>query len=249
VPDPLGGLPAPTPPTTAIPSASYSCISVCGTLPAGTYGNVSLSSNGSLTIPPGNYSNISVIGGATLTLETGNYFITGPFSVGGTGGASVQEAGGVMLYFTCSSGSPPTIAACAAGGQTGGSLSLAGTGDMTLAPQTTGIYAGLTVFYDRNNDSGMSLSVTPGLDFSGTVYAKDSSLALNGTGGTLGSMIIVNSATVSGTGSININYDASQNIAPPGFLTIFDAQPTTTDILTADPVLVPTALRAMTVQV
>jgi hypothetical protein len=70
--------------------------------------------------------------------------------------------------------------------------------------------------YDRNDDAGMSASGTPGLTFSGTVYAKDAALALNGTGGTISSMIIVNSAAVSGTGSITVNYDASQNIAPPG---------------------------------
>jgi hypothetical protein len=214
VPDPLGGLPDPTPPTTTIPSATYSCTSACGTLPAGTYGNISLGGGGSLTIPPGNYSGISVIGSSTLTLESGNYFFTGPFTVGGTGGASVQQAGGALLYFTCSSGS--TIVACASGGQSGGSLSLSGTGDMDLAPQTTGAYAGLTVFYDRNNNAGMTLSGTPGLQFSGTVYAKDSALALNGNGGTISSLIIVNSASVSGTGGIGVNYDASQNAAPPG---------------------------------
>jgi hypothetical protein len=214
VPDPLGNLPAPTPATTTIPSASYSCTSACGTLPAGTYGNISLGGNGSLTIPPGNYSGISVIGSATLTLESGSYFITGPFSVGGTGGASIQEDGGVLLYFTCSSGGQ--IVACAGGGQSGGSISLTGTGDMNLAPQTTGPYAGLTVFYDRNDNAGITLSGTPGLQFSGTVYAKDSTLALNGTGATLASYIIVNSATISGSGSIGVNYDASQNIAPPG---------------------------------
>ena len=217
VPDPLGSLPVPTPTSgTTIPSASYSCNSACGVLPAGMYGNISLGGNGSLTLPAGNYNNISVIGGSTLTLESGTYFITGAFSVGGTGGASVQEAGGVLLYFPCSSGSPSQIVACAAGGQAGGSLSLSGTGELTLAPQTTGTYAGLTVFYDRNNDSGMTLSGTPGVSFTGTVYAKSSDLALNGTGSGLSSMIIVNSAVISGNGTITVNYDASQNIAPPG---------------------------------
>jgi hypothetical protein len=214
VPDPLGSLPVPTPATTAIPTGTFSCTSACGTLPANTYGNISLGGGGDLTIPPGNYSSISVVGSSTLTLESGNYFFTGPFTVGGTGGASVTQDGGVMMYFTCSSGG--VITACASGGSPGGSLSLSGTGNMNLDPQTTGPYAGLTVFYDRNNNSGMTLSGTPGFDFSGTIYAKDASLALNGNGGTLGSMIIVNSATVSGSGSIGINYDASQNIRPPG---------------------------------
>ncbi len=215
VPDPLGGLPVPTPTSgTTIPSASYSCNSVCGVLPSGMYGNISLGGGGTLTLPSGNYNNISVIGNSVLTLESGTYFITGAFTVGGTGGASVQEAGGVLLYFQCSSGGQ--LAACAGGGQAGGSLSLSGTGNLTLAPQTTGPYAGLTVFYDRNDNSPMTLSGTPGVLFSGTVYAKSSDLALNGNGPALASYIIVNSATISGTGSIGVHYDASQNIAPPG---------------------------------
>jgi Flp pilus assembly protein TadG len=214
VPDPLGDLPAPTPSTATIPAGSFSCTSACGTLPSGTYGSVSLGGGGSLILPPGNYSSISVIGSSTLTLETGNYFITGSFSVGGTGGASVDESGGVMLYFTCGSGNQ--IVACASGGQAGGSLSLAGTGSLTLSPQTTGPYANLTVFYDRNNNAPINLSGTPGLSFTGTVYAKDSALSLNGTGTTLSSMFIVNSATISGNGTIGVNYNSTQNAAPPG---------------------------------
>jgi hypothetical protein len=147
-------------------------------------------------------------------METGTYFITGPFTVGGTGGASITQSAGVMMYFTCSSGGQVT--ACASPGQSGGSLSLGGTGSITLAPQTTGPYANMTIFYDRNNNAPLSLSGTPGLSIQGTIYAKDSALNMNGTGTTLGSLIIVNSATISGTGTLGVNYDASQNFRPPG---------------------------------
>jgi Flp pilus assembly protein TadG len=214
VPDPLGNLVAPTPASSTIPSQAYSSNANGGILPSGTYGSVSIGGSGSVTIPPGSYSNINVTGSATLTLESGTYFITGAFTVGGTGSASVIEDGGVLLYFTCSSGSQ--IAACASGGQSGGSLGLSGTGNMALAPMTTGPYANLTVFYDRNDNAAMTLSGTPGLSFSGTVYAKSSALALNGTGSTLSSLIIVRSATISGNGSIGVSYDASENAAVPG---------------------------------
>jgi hypothetical protein len=183
-------------------------------MPSGTYGSVSLTGGATLSIPPGNYNSISVGGNAVLTLEPGTYFVNGAFTVGGTGGASVQESAGVLLYFTC--GTSTQISACASGGAAGGSLSLGGTGALTLAPQTTGPYANLTVFYDRNNDAPISLSGTPGMELSGTIYAKDAALTLNGTGSTIESMIIVDSATISGNGSIGVNYDASQNAAPPG---------------------------------
>jgi Flp pilus assembly protein TadG len=195
VPDPLGYLMPPTPVTTTIGP------------------NISLN-GGNEIIPPGNYNNIAVGGNGTLTLESGTYFITGAFTVGGTGGASVQQAGGVLLYFTCSSGGQ--IVACASGGQAGGSLSLGGTGSMNFSPMTTGPYANLTVFQDRNDNAGMSLSGTPGLSLNGTLYAKDAALALNGTGGTIDSLIVVNSASISGHGSVTVNYDASQNVTLPG---------------------------------
>jgi hypothetical protein len=214
VPDPLGALAAPTPTPATIPSLAFSSTSANGLLPSGTYGSISIGGNGSVTIPPGNYSSINVTGSATLTLESGNYFIDGPFWVGGTGSASVIENGGVLLYFTC--GSATQIGACASGGQSGGNLGLSGTGNMTLSPQTSGPYANLTVFYDRNDNAALTLSGTPGLSFAGTVYAKDSALSLNGTGATLSSLIVVHSATISGNGTIGVNYDASDNAAVPG---------------------------------
>jgi len=222
IPYPLGGLAPPTPPNATIFPGTFSCNSVCGTLPTDPAtgepidGNISMAGNSSLTLPPGNYNNIGLTGGSVLTLLPGIYFIAGSFSVGGTGGASVNESAtpGVMLYFTCSASGQ--ITACVSPGQTGGSLSLGGTGSMTLSPMPTGPYAGLTVFADRNNNAPMSLSGTPGLSFTGTIYAKDAALSINGTGGTIGSMIIVSSATISGTGTINVNYDAGANIRPPG---------------------------------
>jgi hypothetical protein len=215
-PDPLGGLAPPTPsPNSTIPSATYSCNSVCPPLPSGMYGSVSLGGSGSLTIPPGNYNNITVTGSSLLTLEQGTYFINGSFSVGGTGGASVQEATGVLLYFTC--GTSTQITPCASGGAAGGSLNLSGTGSISIDPMGgTGPYADVTVFYDRNNNSPLALNGTPGLAIQGTIYAKDSALTLSGNGDTLSSLIIVNSATINGNGPISVNYDASQNASPPG---------------------------------
>ena len=217
VQDPLAYLTEPTPSPTAIPSLTYTNTGTNGgVLPSAIYGNISLSGGANLTIPPGNYNNISVGGNATLTLETGSYFITGAFTVGGTGGTVDQSGTGVLLYFTCSNSAGTQVDACANGGQSGGSLALSGTGSVNLYPQTTGQYANVTVFYDRNNNAPMSISGTPGMLLQGTIYAKDSALSLNGTGDTLESMIIVNSASISGNGSIAVNYNASQNASLQG---------------------------------
>lgn len=219
--DPLGDLVAPTPASNTIPSA-------CGTINNGdvllgsTCGSISIGGNSDVTISPGNYNSISVGGSATLTLTPGTYFITGSFSVFGStttdvAPPTVDESAGVLLYFTCSSNSGTQIAACPSGGQLGeGSLSMTGKASLNLVPQTTGPYAGLTVFYDRNDNAPLSLVGTSSLSLSGTLYAKSSALSLNGNGSTLSSLIIVNSATISGNDAIGVNYDSSDNATVSG---------------------------------
>jgi hypothetical protein len=54
------------------------------------------------------------------------------------------------------------------------------------------------------------------MELSGTIYTKDAPLFMNGTGSTIESLIIVNSATINGNGNLGVNYDASANAAPPG---------------------------------
>lgn len=188
VPDPLAFLAPPTPATTTI-------------LPAVSSG----------TVAPGNYAGISASSNGTTTLESGTYFLTGPLA--SSGGGTITTSGPVLIYFTCSSGNQ--LAACTSPGQAGGSINEGGNSTISLDPMTTGPYAGLTIFFDRNDDSGISLAGTPAL--TGTIYAKDSALTLSGTPGTLSSLIVVSSASINGTASVTVNYDKSQNIAlPPG---------------------------------
>jgi hypothetical protein len=44
----------------------------------------------------------------------------------------------------------------------------------------------------------------------------DSACGSRPDGSTLAAMIVVNSATVTGSGSIGVNYNVSQNVTPPG---------------------------------
>ena len=217
-PDPLGGLATPSVAGTPIPTGAYSCTgSTCPSIPTpNPYGSISVTGSGGVTIPPGTYSRISLTGNGNITFEPGSYVMTGPFSV--TGNGTIGDAGGsssgVFLYFTCSSGS--VVQACASAGQGGGSISLTGNGAVDLSPESSGTYAGLTMFYDRNNTSPTDITGNGGLELSGTVYAKSSTLNTTGNGGEISSMIIVRAANVTGNASIAIDYNASTNISLPG---------------------------------
>jgi len=207
IPDPLSSIPAPTPINPAIPTTSTTCSS--GSASA-SGGSVSMSGTCNVTLSPGNYSTISMSGSGTLTFQAGQYFITGSISGSGTGSIS---GSGVMLYFTCSSSSKVT--ACGTG-YTGGNLALSGSMPVNLSPATSGTYAGLTIFYDRNNAAGLAISGSQNMAFTGTIYAKSSSLAVSGSSATFASMIVIGGYAVSGTETVSVSYSKSQNVQLAG---------------------------------
>ena len=221
VSDPLAYL-SPPPSGTTVQAATYTCSgSSCSPnpIPAGTYSDISVTGGASVTIPPGTYNSISV-GQGGLVLESGIYVITGQFSVPNTSSVTEIANGGstgVLLYFTCSSSSGGTTqtAACSSG-ETGGSLSLTGSPTVDLSPMTSGPYAGVTVFYDRNNSSATQITGGGGIQLSGTFYAKSSALTMNGSGGAISSMVVVGSVTISGGGSLAVDYSSSENAQLPG---------------------------------
>jgi hypothetical protein len=114
--------------TAPVPSVAGSAVSY--TAPAG-----------SPSIAPGVYSQITVGTGANLTLGAGVYVLTGPVNM--SGGSIIGS--GVMIYLACSA----YPIACASGGS-GARFNITG-GTLTLSPPTSGTYAGMTVFADRNN--------------------------------------------------------------------------------------------------
>lgn len=215
VPDPLAALAAPSVAGSSIPAASYSCTgSTCPSISGpNIYGSISVTGSGSVTIPPGYYRSITVSGSGGITLEPGTYVLIGQFSVTGSGSVS-EMSGGVFFYFTC--GASNVVGTCSSGGQSGGSLSLTGSGSVKLSPTSSGTYAGLTIFYDRNNTAGVTITGSGGLQLSGTVYAKSSALTLTGSGGSISSMMIAKSTSITGSGSVSVNYNSSTNVPISG---------------------------------
>jgi Flp pilus assembly protein TadG len=196
VTDPLAQVP---PPVVAGTSQSYSLV---GSSPA--------------TIGPGLYSSIGVVGGGTLTLSPGIYVITSSLSLTGPG---TIAGTGVLLYFACSSYPTPCTS-----GQSGGTASLTGSGSYQLAAPTASTcasipatcpYTGLLLFYDRNNAAQMSITGSGSNSSTGTIYAKSSTLSVVGSGGTVNSLIVVDKVAITGSGTVGLSFQSSQNYQNP----------------------------------
>ncbi|MHB8670334.1 MAG: pilus assembly protein TadG-related protein [Acidimicrobiales bacterium] len=169
--------------------------------------DVTLVGNSSATLGPGIYRTISFGGNANLTLSPGTYIITGGLS---SSGNATITAHGVTLYFACTAYPTP----CAPG-EIGASLNLVGNGRIDVSPPTTGPFAGLSVFFDRNNSSvANTFTGNAGLTFSGTVYMASARLTMVGNASmTVNSILVVSAVAFTGNASITINYDPRSNFA------------------------------------
>jgi len=146
-PAPISGSAVADPHPTA-PAPSVAGSAVAYTAPAG-----------SATISPGVYSQITVATGSALTLAAGVYVITGPVNLS----RGSITGSGVMIYLACS-GYP----AICPPSTSGAALNFTG-GTFNLSPPTSGTYAGMTVFADRNNSAPIALASTT-LTVTGTWY-------------------------------------------------------------------------------
>jgi len=154
-------------------------------------GGVSLSGNQTKTISPGYYPNgISVSGNGQLTMSPGIY------NIGGSGlsvtGNATMTANGVMLYLSGSAG-----------------INLTGNGAVVLTPPTTATsstYAGISVFQNENNEASDTISGNSNLQLDGVIYLPSATVTLSGNGGTFGAQIVADQVTVSGNGTVNINF-------------------------------------------
>lgn len=193
VPDPLANVPAPA---TSGPN----------------YGAITLNGNGSMTIQPGIYSQIIVNGNGTLNLQPGTYVITGSLILNGN---PTIIGTGVTVYFTCSGYTSTATQPC--NGSPGAGLTLNGNPTYQLTAPTSGVYQGLTVFYDRTNTAGLTLNGNPSDNFTGTIYAKSAAATLNGNPAVnqINSLIVVDTVTLNGNGQLNIVYNQSQNYSTP----------------------------------
>ena len=184
--DPLRYLPAPD--TSGLAVQSTSKLTVGG--------------NTSRTLDPGIYvGGISVSGNGSVVLNPGTYYLQGGgFIFSGTGGVS---GSGVTLYNAPSTNSDV--------------ISLSGNGSLNLSPPTTGTYQGIAIFQDRTSSAPITLSGNGSANLTGTVYAAHAQLNVSGNGSSnvLGSQYITYDMTLSGNGSVSINWTSAASAACP----------------------------------
>jgi 6-phosphogluconolactonase (cycloisomerase 2 family) len=192
VPDPLAGLAAPAASGMPVP--------------------INLSAQQSLKIYPGVYSQIQVSAGASLIMAPGVYVIAGGgFSV--SGNASVT-GNGVMIFNAGTGYSYNPTTGVVSDGGTYGSISLGGTGTISLsAPAVGQPYSGVLVFQSRGNTLGLAIGGTGAEGTSGAIYAPAAGVGLSGNAD-LNSSIIALTLTVSGNaGAFQLTAGADSNYA------------------------------------
>ena len=172
----------------------------------GIYSLIAIGTNSTIYLDPGVYAiaggataQFSVAGGANVYVNCG----TDPVPVA-CSGAQFQGQPGVLLYFLC--GTSLTPAECATP-QPAASFMTSGGGTIDLRSQTTGPFANIAVFYDRNDTSQFNITGGGTYVFSGGTYVPASQFILQGNGVAAGfnGPIIASYITLGGSGTGRLN--------------------------------------------
>lgn len=160
---------------------------------------------------PGIYGDYTINGG-TCTLSPGLYVVTGLWKMGGSGGTITGN--GVTLFFAC--GTTTNVVPCAEG-QAGGTIDTGGNGFLTIKAPTTGDYAGMALWFDRNNSAEAHLHGNGLGGFEGTIYGKSLELRMSGNGcSSFSALIIVGNLGFDGNPScLMSSYDEGDNVQLP----------------------------------
>jgi hypothetical protein len=153
-----------------------------------------------VTLSPGLYTGLITVGNLGIArLSAGNYIFRAGLTTTGTGSIVLAGAGGVLLY-NANANYPAVGGAC-------GSLSLAGTGTMTLAASKTGSYAGMLVFQDRSCTGSVALAVRTGTSLSGTLYVPAATLTLTVVNDvTIASQIVADQLSLTGNNTLTMTF-------------------------------------------
>jgi hypothetical protein len=161
-----------------------------------------ISGKTTVTLNPGLYiGGISIAGQANVTMNPGIYYFQGGgFSDTGQGNL---VGNGVMLY----------------NDNSGGSINIAGQGQVSLSPLTSGPYQGITIFQDRTSSATVSVTGNGNMNITGAFYAANALLGVtgNGSNNNAGSQFISKDLTLTGNGTINITEES----APRPWIRVF----------------------------
>ncbi|NNC91127.1 MAG: hypothetical protein HKN80_01405, partial [Acidimicrobiia bacterium] len=166
------------------------------------------------TLSPGIYTKITSSSSGTITLQPGIYVITGEIKLAKSPAAGESSLFGedVMLYFACSSYPVP----CSTG-EGGAQFASSGGAAVDLSGRTgaDADFAGMVVYFDRNNASQISLTGSSATSVDGTIYAKSGTVSLTGPSGvsTFSAAIVANNVKKTGDSAIVLDFDPTKNHA------------------------------------
>jgi len=96
-----------------------------------------------------------------------------------------------------------------------GAIDLSGGSAFHLTPPTSGPYKGLLLFQARTNTSTLSLTGNGAIEgMHGTIYGPKMPVRISGNGD-LPAQFVADSLTISGSGSLNIQYSAAEVYGVP----------------------------------
>jgi Flp pilus assembly protein TadG len=188
--NPLAGLPAPS-----ISGPTYTA---------------SGPSSGQTTMQPGIYTAAYTVN-QTISMAPGIYVFEDGLNVGSS---AVLTGNGVTLYFTCSGYSQTDTQPCNSGSVMN-SLTTSGSGSYNLTAPSSGNYQGVVLMQDPGNTASINMGGNSTDTVNGTIYAPSATLNVSGTASdgatTYNSIIVANSMSVSGNGTLNLDATPQSN--------------------------------------
>ncbi len=188
-------------PTTGVAAAADPFLSLPGPSTTGVpvYAGQTIT-NATVTLNPGIYSGLISVGNLGIArLNAGTYIFRAGLTTTGTGSLVLAGTGGVLLY-NANASYPAAGGSC-------GSLSLAGTGTMTLAASKTGSYAGMLVFQQRTCAGGAAITVRTGTSVSGTLYVPAATLTITiANNVTIASQIVAYELVMAGNSALTMTF-------------------------------------------
>jgi hypothetical protein len=188
-------------PTIGVAAVADPFLSLAGPSTTGvpTYAGQTIT-NATVTLSPGMYTGLVTVGNLGIArLNAGKYIFRAGLTTTGTGSLILAGAGGVLLY-NANANYPAAGGVC-------GSLSLAGSGTMTLTAGTTGSYAGMLVFQDRACAGAVAITVRTGTTLGGTLYVPAATLTVTAANNvTIASQIVAYELAIAGGNILTMSF-------------------------------------------
>lgn len=190
-PDPLRSLPPPNPIQLGLSTRSTTTLNInCGTvnLFPGVYnGGINITQGASVTLHPNSDGTPGI-----YFLEGGGLNVSGPSSLTMVAG----NTAGVMIYNNWQNSND--------------AINFKGSSSLVLAPPSSGVYQGLTIFQKRGTLTNPAPTLTivgsGNVNITGTIYVAYGNVTLKGVGSNLmGGQIIADTVSAKGSGTYNVD--------------------------------------------